>query len=91
MIENNVKVQIGRLVLAKAGRDKGDTFVVIEQIDPEYVLIVNGINRTMEKPKKKKIKHLEFLPYFLHNIREKIVNGQKVFDAEIRKNLETFK
>ena len=80
---------IGKVVLARAGRDKGSIFTVIDQIDEDYVLIANGVNRSMDKPKKKKLKHLEFKPEVLTIIRDKILKGQKVFDAEIRKSLES--
>jgi ribosomal protein L14E/L6E/L27E len=83
------KERIGRVVFAKAGRDKGNIFIVVGQMDPEYVLIANGTNRSVDKPKKKKLKHLELRPQYLETIRDKILNGQKVFDAEVRKNLET--
>ncbi|MGI6371579.1 MAG: RNA-binding protein [Caldicoprobacterales bacterium] len=87
MVEDN-KMQVGRIVLAKAGRDKGNLFVIVDRIDHEYVLIANGRNRTIDKPKKKKIKHLEARPDVLSGIREKLLRGQKVFDAEIRKGLD---
>ncbi|NLJ41800.1 MAG: RNA-binding protein [Clostridiales bacterium] len=80
---------MGKVVLARAGRDKGSIFTVIDQIDEDYVLIANGTNRSMDKPKKKKLKHLEFKPEVLTIIRDKILKGQKVFDAEIRKSLES--
>lgn len=47
----------GLVVKAKAGRDKDDFFVVLE-FDEKYVFICNGKRRTLEKPKKKNIKHL---------------------------------
>lgn len=87
MTEDNT-MEIGRVVLARAGRDKGNIFTVVGQIDQDYVLIANGTNRSVDKPKKKKIKHLEPKPEYLEIIRDKILKGQKVFDAEIRKSLE---
>lgn len=81
-------MQIGRVVLAKAGRDRGNLFVIVDVIDHEYVFIANGTNRTIDKPKKKKIKHLEPSPDVLSGIRDKILEGRKVFDAEIRKSLD---
>lgn len=87
MMEDD-KIKIGRVVLAKAGRDKGDIFTIVGKIDEDYVLIANGTNRSVDKPKKKKIRHLEPKPDCLEVIGEKILKGQKVFDAEIRKSLE---
>ncbi len=87
MIEDS-RMEIGRVVLATAGRDSGNIFVIVGQLDENHVLIANGTNRSIEKPKKKKLKHLKPLPNSLEGIREKILNGKKVFDAEIRKSLE---
>jgi len=80
--------QLGRVVKAKAGRDKGKFFVVVGRIDHEYVLIANGRTRSIDKPKKKKIKHLEAKPDMIYNLRDKIIEGKRIFDAEIRKCLE---
>jgi len=84
----NDGMDIGRVVLAKAGRDKGKHFVIVGRMDENYVLIANGKSRSIDKPKKKKIKHLEAKSHVLYNVREKILSGQKVFDAELRKSLE---
>lgn len=88
---DNGNVLIGRVVLSKAGRDKGKLFTVVGQIDQDYVLIANGTNRSVDKPKKKKIKHLNLMPDYLDSIRDKLLKGQKVLDADIRKSLESLK
>jgi len=82
-------MEIGQVVLVKAGRDKGKAFIVVGSIDESYVYIANGKNRTMSKPKKKKIKHLEIKPEFFREIKEKIESGKPVFDDEIRKCLDS--
>jgi len=84
----NDDMDIGRVVLAKAGRDKGKHFVIGGRVDDNYALIAHGKSRLIDKPKKKKIKHLEAKPHVVYNVREKILNGQKVFDAELKKSLE---
>ena len=48
----------GEIVLSRAGRDRNRAFVVIDVLDAEYVLIADGKLRTLERPKKKKRKHL---------------------------------
>lgn len=48
----------GSIVRAKAGRDKGRYFIVL-QADSEYVFIADGKTRPLQKPKKKKRMHLE--------------------------------
>jgi ribosomal protein L14E/L6E/L27E len=77
-------VQVGRIVVSKAGRDTGRVFVILEVIDTYYVYIVDGDLRRIDRPKKKKIKHLKLTKDVLSGIAEKLENGVKVFDAEIR-------
>lgn len=81
--------EIGEIVEATAGRDRGKFFIVMARIDDDYVWIVNGTNRTIEKPKKKKNKHLKATGTSDYQIREKILNGRRVFDSEICKVLES--
>lgn len=83
----DTQLELGQVVLATAGRDKGKAFIVINSIDVDFVLIANGVNRTIDKPKKKKIKHLDPRPDMHTEIKEKLETGQKVFDTEIRKAL----
>lgn len=77
-------VEIGRLVLSMAGRDKGKIFMILDIIDKQYVYITDGSLRTKDRPKKKKLKHLKLLPESLEGIAAKLREGTKVFDAEIR-------
>lgn len=48
----------GQLVKSMAGHDKGEYFLIYQIVDDNYVMIVNGKTRKLEKPKLKKIKHL---------------------------------
>lgn len=48
----------GQLVKSKAGRDRGEFFIVYEVVDEKNVLIVDGKIRKLEKPKLKKTMHL---------------------------------
>lgn len=50
---------VGRVVMSKAGRDKGKFFVVHSVIDEKNVLLVDGKLRKLNKLKKKKLKHLQ--------------------------------
>lgn len=52
------ELQIGQFVKSKAGRDKGNVLIVFGIVDEQYVLVVDGDLRKLEKPKKKKVKHL---------------------------------
>ena len=48
----------GEIVRSRAGRDCGRAFVVLKVLDADYVLLVDGTLRTLERPKKKKRMHL---------------------------------
>jgi len=82
-------IKVGQVVYSAAGRDKGKKFVVIEIIDSVFVLIADGSLRRIEKPKKKKTKHLETTDIIVENIKQKLENKLKVSNSEMRKILET--
>lgn len=50
----------GVIVMATAGREKGEIFVILKD-DGDNVYLVNGQTRTIESPKKKRKKHLHLL------------------------------
>ena len=57
---NSFPMEVGRVVLSRAGRDQGHLFVIVDVIDENYVAIANGCQRKVDNPKKKKIKHEGF-------------------------------
>ena len=79
---------IGKVVLSKAGRDKDHLYVVIRQLDNEYVLLINGSTKTCEKPKKKKLKHLNFLDTVDDEIKSAITICDKGTDLKIKRLLK---
>lgn len=52
-------VQNGRIVKAKAGRDKDRYFAVVGA-ENEQILIADGKTRKLATPKRKNVKHLVF-------------------------------
>jgi len=82
-------ITLGQVVFSKAGRDVGKRFVVIAVLDESYVMISDGDLRRIEKPKKKKIKHLEYTGEIIDNLNQKLTNKLKVTNAEVRKSLTT--
>lgn len=78
---------IGRVAYSKAGRDKGRLFIVIGVIDEDFVLISDGDLHPVEKPKKKRIKHLKYTDLVAENIVEILKNGRKLINADIQKTL----
>lgn len=83
-MSNTLTADVGRVCLSRAGRDRGRYFVITEVVDSNYVLIADGVVRKLNKPKKKKIKHLSLKPIVLDGIAQKFQDGTKVFDAELK-------
>lgn len=73
----------GAVVFSKAGRDKGKKFLVLS-LENNYAFIADGDLRKVEKPKKKKLIHLQKTNYVCH-IKEDITN------SEVRKILAQYK
>ena len=82
-------MDIANLVQATAGREQGKYFFVLRR-DGEYLLLADGKSRRLEKPKRKKRKHIEQIPRTESRIAEKIRNGEKVLNSELRKELASF-
>ncbi|MBQ2921647.1 MAG: KOW domain-containing RNA-binding protein [Tyzzerella sp.] len=53
-------VEKGMLAKSKAGHDKGHLYVIYD-VDETYVYLVDGRIRTIDKPKKKKQKHVQII------------------------------
>ena len=53
-------VETGMLAKSKAGHDKGRLYVIYD-VDETYVYLVDGRIRTIDKPKKKKQKHVQII------------------------------
>ena len=85
---NSFPMEVGRVVLSRAGRDQGHVFVIVDVIDENYVAIANGCQRKVDNPKKKKIKHLVAKPEIIEEIREKIFAKKRIFDSEVRNKLD---
>ena len=84
---NKFPVEVGSVVTSRAGRDAGRPFLVIRELDQDYVLIADGGLRTMDRPKKKKRRHLKPTGRVDTHLREKLMGGEPVSDKEIRLSL----
>lgn len=82
-----METALGQIVYSRAGRDAGRKFVILDIIDETYVLISDGDLRRIERPKKKKLKHLVLTEEVAEPLRERLVNKQKITNADIRKTL----
>ena len=78
---------ISDVVISTAGRDAGKLFYVIGT-DPVYLLLANGKDRTLDKPKRKKRRHIKKVLRSETRVAEKLRNGDKVLNSELRRDLE---
>ena len=74
------------VVRSTAGRDQGELFYVAD-INDQFVTLVNGKNRPVEKPKRKKRKHVEKVLRSETRVAGKILSGDKVLNSELRRDL----
>ncbi len=49
----------GSFVYSKRGRDSGRLLVALDESDGGYVLLADGMSRKVQKPKRKKVIHIE--------------------------------
>ena len=71
---------------ATAGHDSGKYYVIL-QIDGEYVYLVDGKIRTLDRPKKKKSIHIRVLSENNQELAERVRSG-KVRNEEIKRAIK---
>ncbi|MCI9086453.1 MAG: RNA-binding protein [Clostridia bacterium] len=79
----------GSIVRSIAGRDKGSLFIVISR-EGDYVYLANGELRKVDRPKRKKLKHLQGTKSVSEFVQNKLAAVGKVTNSEVRKALAEF-
>ena len=77
---------IADVVRPTAGRDAGQLHYVVAA-DESFLYLANGKDRTIEKPKRKKRKHTNKVLRSDTRVAEKLRNGDKVLNSELRRDL----
>lgn len=77
---------VGQIVYSKCGRDKSKPFMVLD-IQDGYLYLVDGELRKLEKPKKKKIKHVQPTNFVDQNIKSIILEKRYLLDNDIKKTI----
>ncbi|MBU5668903.1 KOW domain-containing RNA-binding protein [Peptoniphilus sp. MSJ-1] len=80
-MDNTLGLLKGQIVRSKKGRDEGKVFVISEVIDKDYLFLVDGKLRKLDRPKKKKVKHLYIYNSFID------LDVKDLNDSYIRKKL----
>ena len=79
-------INISDVVVSKAGHDQDEWFYVIGE-DQDFLLLANGKDRPLDKPKRKKCKHVEKVLRSETRVAEKLRLGDKVLNGELRRDL----
>ena len=77
------ELRSGIAAISLKGRDKGRVFVVLCQLDADFVLVANGGLRPLSRPKKKRRKHLRALGHELPDAGPRY-DAETLTDHEIR-------
>ncbi len=80
----------GAIVESVAGRDKGKHFIVLEIVNEKFVIVVDGVLRTIANPKMKNIKHLKDHNFIAQGLADKIKENKQIFDKEINKVINEY-
>ena len=77
---------ISDVVISTAGHDKGEIFYVVSTDDP-FLYLANGKDRTLDKPKRKKRRHVQKVLRSETRVAQKLASGDKVLNSELRRDL----
>ena len=83
-------IRISDVVVSTAGRDRGQMFYVIGT-EGVYTLLANGKDRPLEKPKRKKLKHVNKVLRAETRVAASLLAGDKVLNSELRKDLASIR
>ena len=74
---------ISDVVVSTAGHDQGEIFYVVST-DDQFLFLANGKDRTLDKPKRKKRKHVQKVLRSETRVAETLRPGDKVLKSELR-------
>ena len=77
----------GRVVQSLQGRDKGRFFLVLEELGGGMVTVADGLTHPLNRPKKKKTRHLHAKPIVV-NLKTVRPEGGRIQDSDLRRALE---
>ena len=79
-------INISDVVISTAGRDQNTMFYVIGT-DDQFLLLANGKDRPLDRPKRKKRKHVQKVLRSETRVANKLRSGDKVLNGELRRDL----
>ena len=91
-----VEYRKGYFARSKAGHDKGKIYIIIEETitsgngNGDFVMVADCETKTVEKPKKKRKKHLQIVLHGDEMILEKLANEQEIRNTDIKQAIENY-
>ena len=83
-------IGLGRVVRSKNGRDEGREFIVTA-LEGDFAYVADGDTHKIEKPKKKRVRHLFVTEETISSLQEKLEAGAPVENCELRKALKALR
>lgn len=77
------KIEAGMLAKSLAGHDK-DSYYVVWEADDLFVWLTDGRLKPVEKPKKKKMKHIQIMYTIPENLKGKLSNKEGIRNEDIK-------
>lgn len=82
---------IGMFVFSKAGHDKNQVYVVVKE-EQEYVYLVDGRLKLLNKPKKKNKKHIQLISRRVNQkLQDNLNDSNPVYDEELKRAIKLLK
>ena len=80
---------IGKFATSKAGHDKTKLYIIINE-DLEYVYLVDGDLKPLDKPKKKRKKHIQIINKVDEIIQNKLETKQIIYNEDIKRAIKLY-
>lgn len=90
ILDERMDINVGDIVYSLKGHDSGSYYLVVGIANDNFVLIADGDNRRLDKPKLKNVKHLKPIGERLEVIAQKLVDNKQVYDNELKRALRRF-
>ena len=81
---NRLPIEVGSVVRSLAGRDQGRLFLVVQELDDDFVMVANGGLRGIDRQKKKRRKHLKPTGRVVAEAKTRLAEGRPIEDHELR-------
>lgn len=89
-----VEYKKGYFATSLAGHDKGKLYIIIEETPSigreDFVLLSDGKLKTVDRPKKKKTKHIQVIKTVDETIDSIIKSGQEIKNEDIKRAIKTY-